>query len=191
MAESSSFKAQERRRLRALRKEFHAQNPWADEEIGRQLLRWLLDRPGIRVVGAYSAIHSEPDIMPWIAKWQAAAAERVVALPVISDGVMRYARWQEGMEMERDRFGVLVPVSRTEERPQAIIAPCVGYSSRGLRLGYGGGWYDRFLASASPRPETVAVSYACCLSEGLGQQAHDIPFEWIVTEKGCQRAFAL
>ena len=38
--------------------------------------------------------------------------------------------------------------------------PCVGYGPKGLRLGYGGGFYDRTLAALRPRPFTVGVGFA-------------------------------
>ena len=190
MEPAISAKTSERRRLRAIRRAFHARNPFAEKEIGRLVFQWLQARLDIRVVGAYCAIHSEPDILDGIGQWMHAAPGRAAGLPVISGGKMSYVKWMPGEEMEPDQFGVPVPCDRIPVSPEVIFAPCVGFAASGLRLGYGGGWYDRFLASAGTRLQTVAVSYACCLSDGLRQQDHDILFDWIITEKGCVKASA-
>ena len=68
--------------------------------------------------------------------------------------------------------------------PQMLLVPCVGFGPGGLRLGYGGGFYDRTLATLEPRPFTVGVGYAHGFIPWLAGEAHDVPLDAILTEDG-------
>ena len=65
-----------------------------------------------------------------------------------------------------------------------LLVPCVGFGPRGLRLGYGGGFYDRTLAALVPRPATVGVAYAHGFVPWLAAEAHDVPLDALLTDEG-------
>ena len=69
-------------------------------------------------------------------------------------------------------------------RPQLRLVPCVGFGPGGLRLGYGGGFYDRTLATLEPRPFTVGVGYAHGFIPWLEGEPHDVPLDAVLTEDG-------
>ena len=54
----------------------------------------------------------------------------------------------------------------------------------GLRLGYGGGFYDRTLATVQPRPLTVGVAYTHGFVPWLEAESHDVPLDVILTDEG-------
>ncbi len=64
--------------------------------------------------------------------------------------------------------------------------PCVGYGPGGLRLGYGGGYYDRLLGAMAPeaRPATLGIAFAGSELPGLRAAPHDIALDGILTEDG-------
>jgi 5,10-methenyltetrahydrofolate synthetase len=66
--------------------------------------------------------------------------------------------------------------------PGHVIAPLVGFDESGFRLGYGGGYFDRTLAAASPRPFAIGLGYADSALPTIYPQVHDIPMNLIVTE---------
>ena len=59
-----------------------------------------------------------------------------------------------------------------------------GFGPDGLRLGYGGGFYDRTLAALAPRPFTVGVGYGHGYVPWLQAQPHDVPLDAMLTEDG-------
>jgi 5-formyltetrahydrofolate cyclo-ligase len=69
--------------------------------------------------------------------------------------------------------------------PDVVLVPCVGYTASGHRLGYGGGYFDRWLAE---HPDVTAVGVAWSIGElddaVFGSQAHDQTLTVIVTERG-------
>ena len=76
--------------------------------------------------------------------------------------------------------------------PQVLLAPCIGFSDIGCRLGYGAGWFDRTLPTIKPAPVTVAVSYEACNATGrLVAEPHDILLQWIATERDVRPAAKL
>ncbi|MFU8818266.1 MAG: 5-formyltetrahydrofolate cyclo-ligase [Desulfurivibrio sp.] len=66
-----------------------------------------------------------------------------------------------------------------------VLVPGSAFDRRGGRLGYGGGYYDRFLANAAPRAVRIGLAFACQVSEEpLVLQPHDQRLHYLVTEEG-------
>jgi 5-formyltetrahydrofolate cyclo-ligase len=71
-----------------------------------------------------------------------------------------------------------------------VIVPGSVFDRQGGRLGYGGGYYDRFLVNAAPGAVRVALAYESQLVDTIQLQPHDQLMDWIVTEKNiysCRR----
>lgn len=73
--------------------------------------------------------------------------------------------------------------------PDVVLAPCVGFTDAGFRLGYGGGYFDRYLA-AHPHVMAVGVAFGFMRLDpaDYAPQPHDRPLDLIVTEDGAVRA---
>jgi len=109
----------------------------------------------------------------------------VVALPVVvaKDSPVEFWRWQVSEPMTRGMFNIPVPAARDLVVPHMLIVPLVGFDRAGYRLGYGGGYYDRTLAVANPRPRTIAIGFSETELETTYPQWYDVPMSRIVTEK--------
>ena len=97
---------------------------------------------------------------------------------------MQYRAWDRDEPPLRDECGI--PSTEGPQMvPDVVLVPCLGYTSTGYRLGYGGGYYDRWLA-AHPHVTAVGVAWSACeLSEAeLAPQPHDHPLMIVVTERG-------
>ncbi|ARE89198.1 5-formyltetrahydrofolate cyclo-ligase [Clostridium formicaceticum] len=98
----------------------------------------------------------------------------------------------ELLDMEKDleigNFGVLEPKEEAI-RPvdpkvlDLVIVPGVGFDKQGYRVGYGGGYYDRFLPRLSPGTPTVALAFEVQLIEKAPTDEYDFPVEYVITEK--------
>ena len=85
--------------------------------------------------------------------------------------------------MQRGFWNIPIPAERRVVVPDALLIPLVGYDAAGYRLGYGGGYYDRTLASRTPLPLRIGVGYDGAELPTIHPQPHDIPMSIIVTER--------
>lgn len=172
-----------RRRLLALRAGL-ADRAAADAAIDAALAP-LLERLGVQRVGFYWPIQGEFDARPAIARWLAAMPGRQAALPVVSrpGAPLDFHAWTPDTTMRAGQYNIPVPDGTEAVLPDALLIPCVGFSRQKFRLGYGGGFYDRTLAALSPAPLAIGIGFEACETP-LEAQPHDLPMDWIVTERG-------
>jgi 5-formyltetrahydrofolate cyclo-ligase len=135
------------------------------------------------IIGIYWPFKGEIDLRD-LAQ-QHIAAGGVVALPVVVEKAapVEFWRWRPEAPMTRGLFNIPVPAERELVHPHALIVPLVGFDRAGYRLGYGGGYYDRTLAVATPRPRTIGIAFAEAELETIHPQPHDIPMNRIITDR--------
>ena len=113
-----------------------------------------------------------------------------VAFPVCEDknGNMRFCEVSSLDNLETGSFGIKEPQACSEEKlPKSavIFLPALSIDSKGYRLGYGKGYYDRYLAKyADLNPFLVGVIYSELVSEKLPRDEHDIACDAVVSEDG-------
>jgi 5-formyltetrahydrofolate cyclo-ligase len=151
-------------------------------------LKGLLDRSSFAVLGIYWPIRGEIDVRD-LARAYLQAGKRV-ALPVVvtQAGPVEFWQWQPDMPMARGVWNIPVPAERIVLTPDTLVVPMTGYDRAQYRLGYGGGYYDRTLAAASPRPRTIGVVRSDAELMTIYPQPHDIPMDAIVTEHSVMEA---
>ena len=82
-------------------------------------------------------------------------------------------------------MGVMEPVDSTIVAPGDVamwVVPGLAFTRDGRRLGYGGGWYDRLLALASPDAPRVGVAYSFQIVDSLSVEPHDVLLTEVVDE---------
>lgn len=82
--------------------------------------------------------------------------------------------------------GKTADASLPEGRFDYIVVPVLGFDASCNRLGLGGGWYDRLLASQSGAT-TVGLAYERCLVEAVPVEPHDVPLDYVITERTVYR----
>jgi 5-formyltetrahydrofolate cyclo-ligase len=129
----------------------------------------------------YWPIKAEPDLRAWMR----AMAERGVriALPVaVALGQpLVFCEWHPNARMARGLWNIPYPADGAVVVPTTVLAPVVGFDKDCYRLGYGGGFFDRTLASLAGNPTVIGVGYPGALIATIFPQPHDIPMDWIVT----------
>ncbi|MDE7195147.1 MAG: 5-formyltetrahydrofolate cyclo-ligase [Oscillospiraceae bacterium] len=160
-----------RRELTALRKALSAEERRAaDDRILAQLIP-LLNKAG--AVFTYVSTPFETDTRRIISYCFEKGIP--VAAPVSGDKEMRFYFIERWEELAAGRFNILEPINRGSEamsnERSLCIVPALSADESGLRLGYGGGYYDRFLPSF--RGRSAVISYNA-LRRAIPAEAHDI-----------------
>ena len=147
----------------------------------------MIDIPAHSTVAGYWPMRNEFDPRPLLAKL--GKAGHALALPVVvgKDQPLVFRDWTPGDVLVEGGFGTQVPhASAREVIPDVALVPMLAFDADGYRLGYGGGFYDRTLAQAPMRWQTLTVglAFAAQETEALPREAHDRKLQWIVTEQG-------
>ncbi|KAF3997314.1 5-formyltetrahydrofolate cyclo-ligase [Glaciimonas immobilis] len=156
-----------------------------DATLGDNITKWatiLLETNVDLVLGVYWPIRDEPDVRAAYAELVARGVRLALPVVVAKDAALQFVLWTPGDVMIKDSFGVGIPAHGEAVSPHALLIPCVGFNPQRIRMGYGGGFYDRTLAT-TPRPATVGVAYSCGLAQFEGA-VHDIALDRIFTETG-------
>ena len=146
---------------------------------------WLVHRKET-AIGGYWPIKGEFDPLPALYRWAEGSDERRIGLPVVDReaGALKFHVWYPGCPMEPDAYDIPKPKGTETFDPQMVLLPCVGYGLEGIRLGYGGGFYDRTVAALKPRPFTVGLCYSNGFLPMLKARLDDLPLDALLTDDG-------
>ncbi len=149
---------------------------------------WLAGRRE-NTIGAYWPIKGEFDPLPALYRWSEGGVDgspRRIGLPVADreTGSLRFHVWFPGCPMEQDAYDIPKPKDTDEFKPAMLVVPCLGFGPGGVRLGYGGGFFERTLASLQPRAITVGVSYSHGFLPLLRLGPREIQLDAMLTEDG-------
>lgn len=164
--------------------------------IRTHLLAWPFFRRAGRIL-FYHPLPGEVDLVPLVAL----SPEKTWFLPTIADSPadktsLTFRRYLPGDPLQRERYGILEPAADAaplDSLPpdSLILLPGLGFDQRGYRLGFGKGYFDRFLQSRVESGETcvsVGVTPEALLHQALPNDPWDIPAKFIVTEAGVRAA---
>lgn len=125
---------------------------------------------------------NEPDIFPLVEK---SFEEKRVCFPRVSGNALHIKEISSLHDLSKGAFGILEPNIPEDINPNKIdlvLVPALGVDDMGNRIGFGGGFYDRFL-SQNPLP-TLAVVFNFQRIPLLPAQEFDVPVDGVVTERG-------
>jgi 5-formyltetrahydrofolate cyclo-ligase len=173
-----------RTRVRALR---DAIPPGDRARWSLDLARSVLALPEVAAASTamgFASFGTEVDTRPIVA----GLVERGIrfALPrVEGDGLVPVA-FAPGDPLVEAAFGMPEPAGEEVIDPREIdvaVTPGLAFDRAGHRVGYGGGFYDRFFASARPDLAKIAVCFSVQLVDEVPHGAFDVPVDVIVTER--------
>ncbi len=112
---------------------------------------------------------------------QALKMGKRVALPKVEDTTMDFYEIRSKIEVQPGYFGILEPITSDKVKAgQGFMAvPGVAFSKDGYRLGYGKGFYDRYLARF-PGIYSCGLAFSCQMLENLPVQKHDRKLDEVV-----------
>jgi len=136
-----------------------------------------------RALAGYMPMRTEIDPLSAMA-----AHDGPVCVPVITGPAqaLRFREWTPGCAMVPGDFGALIPADGAWIEPDVLIVPLLVFDTRGYRLGYGGGFYDRTLMALRARRPTIATGFAFAAQEvaEVPIDATDQKLDAVVTETG-------
>ena len=173
----------------ARRVALRAATPDAAERMARTFVA-RIPLPDRAVVSAFVAIGEEADPAPLIGRLRAKGHR--IALPrVVKKGEkLAFHLYEPGAALIPGVFGLSQPGKDWPEAvPDVLVVPLLAFDSRGMRLGYGGGFYDRTLADLRATRTILAVGFAFAGQEvaDVPHRESDEPLDWVVTESGARR----
>ena len=107
-----------------------------------------------------------------------------ILLPCISNGSMKFVKWNLQEPLKVNKFGFLEPIqiSRTI-KPDLIVAPLLAFDKSKNRLGYGKGYYDKFLKN-NKRIITIGIAFYFQKYKKIKTSNYDVKLNYILTDKG-------
>ncbi|MBM7701530.1 5-formyltetrahydrofolate cyclo-ligase [Bacillus iocasae] len=103
------------------------------------------------------------------------------------ENVMTFYEITSFSQLETVYFGLQEPIVQKTKKYfpnqiDLIIAPGIVFDQNGYRIGYGGGYYDRYLAEFNG--EVIALAFSLQVVEEVPYEEHDLPVKALVTEQG-------
>ncbi|MEN6391288.1 MAG: 5-formyltetrahydrofolate cyclo-ligase [Syntrophomonas sp.] len=136
-----------------------------------------------RVIMAYSSIRNEVDLWPYLEK--ILGQGKTVLLPRVEGDKLLAVPFQGRDKCQVSSLGIQEPCG--SELPlqeiEAVLVPGVAFDKNGHRLGYGRGFYDRFLPGLSPLVFRCGIAYEFQLVENVFPEENDIAMHWIVSDQ--------
>ena len=151
----------------------------ADAEIVKKIvsLDFLQD-----VIALYMPIHQE--VNP-LAVTEEIQKKITFALPTIQNNKMIFCHWDKQAPLEKGPLNILQPVNKKPLIPTFFLIPLLAFTPQGARLGYGKGYYDRYLNQHKKQKKliTIGLGYECQKYAILPYEPHDVLLDVIITEK--------
>lgn len=176
-----------RDKLRRRRARAFADDQGHGSVAGEQIVKMaaaLFEPPLPQVVAGYMPISNELDPRPLMAAFAQAGARLCLPEVVEKASPLRFRAWAPGDLLSSGILGTVHPVMEAEELvPDFLIVPVLGVDARGVRLGQGGGFYDRTLAAlrAEGDVRVFGAAFDEQLVDELPQASHDQLLDGLVS----------
>ena len=111
-----------------------------------------------------------------------------ILIPLIEESnFMNFYPWKKNEVLFVNKFGMLEPIKSFAKIPDLIVVPIIAYDEKNFRLGYGKGFYDRYLNKYLKKFKnilTVGVAFSFQKYHKLPKDKNDVKLDYILTEKG-------
>jgi 5-formyltetrahydrofolate cyclo-ligase len=134
---------------------------------------------------AFSSFGSEVETAPILERLSSRGAR--VILPRVEGSDIEAVAFHPGDPVRRARYGALEPSGGAvvpRDEIDVVIVPGLAFEHRGYRVGYGGGFYDRFLRRLRPDAVAIGVGFSAQIVEEVPHDSDDKPVDMVVTEQG-------
>ena len=137
-----------------------------------------------KVLGGYYPYNYEVNIMNILEKFE--KQNYIISLPKIKkNSQMDFFQWSTRDPMNINKYGIPEPISNQIKYPDILLVPLVAFDKNLNRIGYGGGYYDRYLKKIKKIKKVITIGFAYSFQKvkKISINKHDIKLNFVITEK--------
>lgn len=133
-----------------------------------------------KTIGIYVAFNNEVETISFI---QEIVTTKNIGIPKIKNKEMEFIKINSFSNLKKNSYGILEPIDTQvldKSEIDLLIVPLLAYDKNKYRVGYGGGYYDKYLKGY--RGKTIGLAFAMQEVEQIDIDLYDIPLDTIISE---------
>ena len=137
-----------------------------------------------KIIGGYYSYNYEINTLEILKKLE--KKNYLISLPKINkNNKMNFYKWSFKEPLSVNTYGIPEPISQKKINPDVLLVPLVAFDSEFNRLGYGGGFYDRYISSEDNEKKIIKIGLGFSFQkiDKLPINRHDKKLDYIMTEK--------
>ena len=175
-------KSEIRKKILRIRKNYQVKN----QKISFKEILNILKKRKIKkkIVGGYYPYNYEINSIHILEKFE--KKKYKISLPKIrKNSKMDFFQWSLKDPLTINKYGIPEPISTKIQFPNILLVPLVAYDKDLNRLGYGGGFYDRYIKKIRKKKDviTIGFSYSFQKIKQIKINKHDIKLDFVLTNK--------
>ncbi len=137
-----------------------------------------------KIIGGYYPYNYEVDILQILEKFE--KEKFIITLPKIKkNSQMNFYQWSINDPLAINKFGIPEPISKIVKHPDVLLVPLVAFDKNFNRIGYGGGFYDRYIKKIKKKKQVLTIGFAYSFQKvkKIPTNKYDIKLDFIITNK--------
>ena len=151
-----------------------------------KLIKFLRDnKVKTKIVGGYYPCNHEIDDLEVLNLFS--INKTITSLPIIKkNNQMDFCEWHKDNPLKINKYGIIEPLSQKKVYPDTLLVPLLAFDKRLNRLGYGGGFYDRYIEKIEIKKKVFKIGFAFSFQElkKVPVNNYDKKLDLIITERG-------
>ncbi len=176
------LKSKIRKKILFIRKKNNFKNiKFSFKKIFKEIKKYISKK---KIIGAYYPVNFEVDILEFLHKLE--NKDIHLSLPVIKkNNEMDFYTWSNNNLLKINKYGIPEPEQIKKVVPDILLVPIVAFDSRLYRIGYGGGYYDRYINKFSNKKNLlkIGIAHSCQKINRVPTNNYDKKLDIIITEK--------
>ena len=175
-------KSQIRKKILKIRKKNSSKNLKINFNEIIKILK--LSKISNKSIGGYYPYNYEVDAIEILKKFEKKKYQ--ISLPKIKKNFkMDFFNWSTIDPLSINKYGIPEPISKKIVQPSIILVPLVAFDKNLNRIGYGGGFYDRFIKRTKKKRKiiTIGLAYSFQKIDNVPSNKNDVKLDFIITNK--------
>ena len=171
-----------RKKILNIRKQKSSKNLHIDFEDLLKILK--KNKIYYRLVGGYYPYNYEVDAIKILEKFE--KKNYLISLPKIKkNSQMDFFHWSIKDPLTINKYGIPEPISNKVVYPDILLVPLLAFDDQLYRIGYGGGYYDRYIKKIKKKKETITIGLAYSFQKvkKIPINKYDVKLDYVVTDK--------